>query len=128
MQDIIKNLKGWSYAMNFNISSSKDEEPEYIDICRILNGGKIHILPERFNGISSKLQLLTELKLCAMKSGFALVHRSSKSQKQLESSNYTFYITLQCQHGRTYKPTEKLQNMYIKQNITLDAMNYANLE
>ena len=40
-----------------------------------------------------------ELKLCAMKSGFALIQRSSKSTKQLQKLNLTCYLTLQCQHG-----------------------------
>ena len=43
-----------------------------------------------------------------MKSGFALVHRSSKSKKQLEKNDImSAYLTLQCQHGLTYSYKDK---------------------
>ena len=49
-----------------------------------------------------------------MKSGFALVHRSSKSEKQLQKQqNLLQYITLQCQHGIKFKGKEKIHsNVY----------------
>ena len=100
--------------MKFNISLSKEDELVYIDICNILNGKETYVLPDYFKGISSKVKLLTELKLCTMENWFALVHCSSKSAKQLESSNYLSYITLQCQYGRKYKKTEKIGKYVLK--------------
>ena len=57
----------------------------------------------------SRKKLITELKISAMKSGFALIHRSSKSKKQLDKGDQIMsaYLTLQCQHGLTYNGSEK---------------------
>ena len=47
-------MKGWSNRMEFNLSASPEDEPEYIDICTILKGDDPLQLPIHFNGISSK--------------------------------------------------------------------------
>ena len=109
LHELVSDMKGWNYPMEFNLSPSADEEPKYIDLCTILKGERPFQLPMHFNGIESKKKLIMELKLSAMKCGFALVHRSSKSIKQLDKYNKAMsaYLTLQCQHGLTYKGTEK---------------------
>ena len=47
-------MKGWSNRMEFNLSASPEDEPEYIDICTVLKGDDPLQLPTHFNGISSK--------------------------------------------------------------------------
>ena len=95
--------------MEFNLSPSPQDESNYIDLCTILKGEKPFQLPKHFNGISSKKKLMTALKFCAMKSGFRLVHRSSKLINQIEKENKSVsaYLTLQCNHGLTYYGKEK---------------------
>ena len=83
----------------FNVSRLSNEDPNYVDLCNILDGNELFKLPDHYNGIENKKKVTTELKLCAMKSGFALIQRSSKSTKQLQKLNLTCYLTLQCQHG-----------------------------
>ena len=51
---IISEMKGWSNRMEFNLSASPEDEPEYIDICTILKGDQPLQLPIHFNGISSQ--------------------------------------------------------------------------
>ena len=63
--------------------------------------------------MESKKRLLTKLKISAMKCGFALVHRSSKSVKQLDK-HMSAYLTLQCQHGLTYTGKEKTYDQVFK--------------
>ena len=50
-----------------------------------------------------------------MKSGFALVHRSSKSKKQLENNDImSAYLTLQCQHRLTFASKVKCYEAVFK--------------
>ena len=102
-------MKGWNCNMEFNLSPNTKEKPNYIDLCTILNGEEPFQLPNHFNGIESKKKLITALKLSAMKSGFGLAHRSSKSLKQLDKDhqNLSAYLSLHCQHGLTYHGKEK---------------------
>ena len=106
---LVSDMKGWSCQMEFNLSSSPNDDPNYIDLCTVLKGGKPFQLPQHFHGENSRKKLITDLKISAMKSGFALIHRSSKSKKQLDKGDQLMsaYLTLQCQHGLTYNGTEK---------------------
>ena len=116
IDEILADMKGWSHEMEFNLSPSPDDEPNYIDLCSILKGNKTYKLPQHFKGILDKKKLITALKISAIKSGFGLVHRSSKSMKQLEKSqsNTAAYLTLQCTHGLTYKGKEKTFDLVSK--------------
>ena len=108
-------MKGWYWPMEFNLSLSADDEPNYIDLYSILKREQPFQLPKHFYGIESKKKLVTELKISAMKSGFALVHRSSKSKKQLEKNDVmSAYLTLQCQHGLTYSYKDKCYEVVSK--------------
>ena len=96
LQDLVADMKGWHCLMEFNLSPSADDEPNCIDLCCILKREKPFQLPKHFYGIQSKQKLIIALKISAMKSGFALVHRSSKSKKQLDKNGImSAYLTLQ---------------------------------
>ena len=107
-------MKGWNNNMEFNLSPSPQDESNYIDLCTILKGKKPLELPQHFNGISGKKKLITALKISAIKSGFGLVHRSSKSVKNLEKTPSAAYLTLQCSHGLTYHGKEKTFDLVSK--------------
>ena len=49
--------------MEFNLSASPQDEPDYIDLCTILKGEKPLELPKHFNGISGKKKLISALKI-----------------------------------------------------------------
>ena len=96
INEILSDMKGWNNNMEFNLSPSPQDESKYIDLCTILKGKKPLELPQHFDGISGKNKLITALKMSAIKSGFGLVHRSSKSVKNLEKSQSSMaaYLTL----------------------------------
>ncbi len=102
--------------MEFNLSSSANSEPNYIDVCTVLKGDAPYQLPQHFHGEDSRKKLITELKISAMKSGFALIPRSSKSKEQLDKGDkiMSAYLTLQCQHGLTYNGSEKAYDHVFK--------------
>ena len=114
LDQYINDKKGWASPLELNISPACDPNPRYIDICTVLNGDSIYALPEQYNGLNSKKKLITDLKISAIKSGFALVQRTSKSQKQLKTDNLLSYISLRCQHGIKYDPKDKVYKQVYK--------------
>ena len=96
LEEIVTDMTGWNCPMEFNLSPTADEEPKYIDLCTILKGKESYQLPKHFHGMESKKRIIS-----AMKCGFALVHRSSQSVKQLDK-HMSAYLILQRQHGLTY--------------------------
>ena len=115
LQNLVADMKGWHCPMEFNLSPSVDDEPNYIDLCCILKGDVPFQLPKHFHGIESKKKLIIALKISAMKSGFALVHRSSTSKKQLDKTGImSAYLTLQCQHGLVYINKDKKYDVVSK--------------
>ena len=117
LEEIVTDMRGWTCPLEFNLSPTADEEPEYIDLCTILKGKQQYQLPNHFLGIQSKKNLITQLKISAMKCGFALVHRSSKSVKQLDK-DMSAYLTLQCQHGLIYYGKEKNYDQVFKTKLS----------
>ena len=81
LEEIVTDMTGRTCPVDFNLSPTADEEPNYIDLCTILKGKEQYQLPTHILGIQSEKNLITQLKISAMKCGFALVHRSSKSVK-----------------------------------------------
>ena len=75
LEELVSKLRGWKSEILFNLAEKKEDKEDYIDICGILDGEKPCILPPHYRGLSSKSKVITDLKLCAMKSGFCLVHR-----------------------------------------------------
>ena len=106
LEQIVSGMKGWTSPLEFNLSPHPDDETNYIDLRTILKGNERFELPSHFNGIEFKKHLITALKISAMKSGFSLIHHSSKSAKQMDKDT-SAYLTLQCQHGVTYYGKDK---------------------
>ena len=101
--ELSSNYKHWHCELPFTIDDKADSsESNEIDLCDTLIGDKPYVFPDRFSGSESKLQLLIELKPSAMKSGYNLVLRLSKSQKQLDNKHLA-YLSLRCQHGVKYR-------------------------
>ena len=113
LEQIVSGMKGWTSPLEFNLSPHPDDETNYIDLRTILKGNERFELPSHFNGIEFKKHLITALKISAMKSGFSLIHRSSKSTKQMDKDT-SAYLTLQCQHGVTYYGKEKSYKQVFK--------------
>ena len=114
LDQYINDKKGWSAPLELNISPVSDPNPQYLDICTVLNGDTPIALPSQYNGLESKKRLIIDLKISAIKSGFALVQRTSKSQKQLKNDNLLCYISLRCQHGIKYDPKDKVYKQVYK--------------
>ena len=124
LNTLMCGLKGWKADMLFDIPSASEDEPDTINICKIMDSDKPYTFPSLYNGIDNKTKLLMDLKICAMKTGFALVHRSTVGNKQLEKLNKHAYITLQCQHGIKFHGKEKRALMSARLNIVLHQVNY----
>ena len=54
LQDLVADMKGWHCPMEFNLSPSADDEPNYIDLCCILKGEEPFELPKTFTVLSQK--------------------------------------------------------------------------
>ena len=109
MEELIEKQKEWSAPFLFNTNDStkdnnEDEQPVFVDICSVLKRGVPYTFPNHYSGLDSKDRLIIELRVAAIKAGFNLTKRSSKSKKQLEKSkNYGSVITLTCQKGQLHK-------------------------
>ena len=109
MEELIEKQKEWSAPFLFNTNDStkdnnEDEQPVFVDICSVLKRGVSYTFPNHYSGLDSKDRLIIELRVAAIKAGFNLTKRSSKSKKQLEKSkNYGSVITLTCQKGQLHK-------------------------
>ena len=64
IDEILADMKGWSHEMEFNLSPSPEDEPNYIDLCTILKGRESFQLPEHINGITSKKVISLLLNVC----------------------------------------------------------------
>ena len=113
LHEEVSFLKGWPCQLNFNIEDSIDQPENLTDVCTIMSACQPFVLPNRFLGLDAKTKLLMELKISAMKAGFALVHRLSKSKKQLDAK-YDVYLSLHCQHGLKYTGKEKTYKQVYK--------------
>ena len=46
---LVSDMKGWSCQMEFNLSSSPNDDPNYIDLCTVLKGEEPYQLPQHFH-------------------------------------------------------------------------------
>jgi hypothetical protein len=112
MDEMVRKQKVWSAPFLFNTNDSNEEdnekEPLFVDICSVLRNGVPYIFPNHYSGLDSKDRLIVELRVAAIKAGFNLTKRSSKSQVQLQKSKlYGSSVSLACQHGRLHEPQLK---------------------
>ena len=109
MEELIEKQKKWSAPFLFNTNDStkdnnENEQPVWVDICSVLKRGVPYTFPSHYLGLDSKERLIIELRVAAIKAGFNLTKRSSKSKKELEKSKqYGSVITLTCQKGQLHK-------------------------
>ena len=112
MEELVKKQKVWSEPFLFNINDSKEDnneqQPVFVDICSVLRTGVPYTFPSHYSGLDSKDRLIVELRIAAIKAGFNLTKRSSKSEVQLRRSKlFACSVTLACQHGRLHEPQLK---------------------
>ena len=62
LEEIVTYMRGWTCPLEFNLSPTADEEPEYIDLCTILKGKQQYQLPNHFHGIESEKNLNNTIK------------------------------------------------------------------
>ena len=98
----IKQKETWNSAILFNIHHSLDKEPSFVNLSDYLVSSDNYAFPSHFDGIENKDKLLIALRIRALKSGFALVVRSSKSNAHLDK-HHSAYIALSCQHGVVFR-------------------------
>ena len=103
MENQIDLMKNWECSMPFNESMS-NEIPKYIDLCKMLKGKEPYTFPGRCTGECSKEKLILELKISAMKAGFALMLRSTSKR---QSPIYDLTCHLYCQHGVPFRQRAK---------------------
>ena len=112
MEKLIEEQKEWSAPFLFNTTDSThgnngnngNEESVLVDICSVLRRGVPYTFPNHYSGLDSKNRLIIELRVAAIKAGFNLTTRSSKSKKELDrSKHYGSVITLTCQQGRLHE-------------------------
>ena len=109
---IFNNLdqkKIWTSDLLFNLNDKLETDPEFVNLSEILKSRNNFAFPSHFNGVENKSKLIIALRLSAMKCGFWLVLRTSKSQKQL-NKHHLAYLTLSCQHGVTFHRSRSVTN------------------
>ena len=88
----------------------------------MLSLDKPFIFPNRFSGIDSKSLLITELKVAGMKEGYCLVHRSTKSKKQMENDgNFSSYVSLYCVHAVPFRKRKTMLKRLCKTRYCMDS-------
>ena len=105
IKELIESVKlkeNWNCSILFNIHHSLNEDSEYVDLSEILKSEMNYKFPSHFDGIDQKDKLLIALRTSALKSGFSLFVRSSKSLGQLDK-HHSAYISLCCQHGTLFR-------------------------
>ena len=73
-----------------------------------------YYFPSHFNGLNNMNKIVLALRVMCIKAGFYLVHRSTKTKKQL-AADHNAYITLCCQHSLMYYTAKK---EYIRSTFT----------
>jgi hypothetical protein len=114
IEECAKHLKTWKCNLFFNEADSMEEEPILIDLCKYLfpptqhnpayPGGSNYIFPRRFQGESSRNQLVAELKIAAIKCGFSLIITSSTKKPSSIKSERGMQVRLGCASSIAYKP------------------------
>ena len=108
MENQIEIMKHWECSLPFN-ESLTNELPKYVDLCKMFTIEEAYMFPIRFTGESSKEKLIQELKIAAMKAGFALMLRTTSRRK---SRFYDQTCHLYCQHGVPFRHRNK-QNVRV---------------
>ena len=96
--DIFKNIedkKTWQSDIQFNINQDINTDADYINLSEVLQSTNNYAFPSHFNGIDNKSRLIVAIRLSAMKSGFMVIQRTCKSEKQL-NKHHLAYFALQC--------------------------------
>ena len=100
IKELIESVKlkeNWNCSILFSIRHSLSEDPEYVNLSEILQSEMNCKFPSHFDGIEQKDKLLIALRISALKSGFSLFIRSSKSLVQLDKHHSAYiyiYISL----------------------------------
>ena len=104
LEHIISKSKQWNCSLFFNENEPK-QTPSIVDLCEQMESGQDYTFPKRFFGLSSKKQLMKELKMSGIQSGFHIDVRSSKqSDKCANYLDQILYIS--CVAGIKYTPTK----------------------
>ena len=121
-RDIFKNIedeKKWQSDIQFNINQVVNTDADHINLSEVLKSTNNYAFPSHFNGIDNKSRLIVAIRLSAMKSGFMVIQRKCKSEKQL-NKHHLAYLTLQCQHGISFqrtRPSSSIRNSKPKNSI-----------
>ena len=127
MADLIAGLntlsdqaKDWKCKLIFHQAAPNEENADSVDLCQFLPfipskkrttnknypPRTNYMFPPRFHGLGAKHELLVELKVAAILSGFTLVIRTSRGQetilKNCQSSDREFECLLCCDRGIPY--------------------------
>ena len=102
MEKLIEEQKEWSAPFLFNTTDSThgnngnngNEESVLVDICSVLRRGVPYTFPNHYSGLDSKNRLIIELRVAAIKAGFNLTKRSSKSKKEAFSVKHNPHANL----------------------------------
>ena len=117
LEHIISKSKQWNCSLFFNENEPK-QTPSIVDLCEQMESGEDYTFPKRFFGLSSKKQLMKELKMSGIQSGFHIDVRSSKnSDKCAKHLDQILYISC----AKKYKKKEKevCQKKEKKQDIDM---------
>ena len=102
----IRNDSHWKCNLQFNEEENKEAEHKYIDFSSIMESNNLYFFPSHYNGIQNLNKMVLALRVMCIKAGFYLVHRSTKSPKQLAIGDAA-YITLCCQHSLMHCKSKK---------------------
>ena len=99
MDNQLDLMRNWGCTMLFN-ESLPNTVPQYTDLCKKMKEKTCYTFPDRFIGVTSKQNLIFDLKLCAMTAGFALTLRTTDKRP---SAFHEVTCTLYCQHGVNFQ-------------------------
>ena len=81
LYNFVEKLKSWECKILFNEADSKHDTPRFVDLCEKMAGWNDYYFLPRFLGLSSTMELRAKIKVAALKAGFKLSTRGSKSDK-----------------------------------------------
>ncbi|KAG7342403.1 hypothetical protein IV203_007496 [Nitzschia inconspicua] len=97
----------WECSILIHDVDETTGKPVLYDICECLAMGWEFKFPARYRGLAARKQLVIELKLAAILSGFCLSTRTSAMERNSGHIKRRAFVTLFCEKGKLHRLVEK---------------------
>ncbi|KAG7363582.1 hypothetical protein IV203_026943 [Nitzschia inconspicua] len=103
------SLMKWECSILIHDVDETTGKPVLYDICECLAMGWEFKFPAKYRGLAARKQLVMELKLAAILSGFCLSTRTSAMERNSGHIKRRAFVTLFCEKGKLHRLVEKRQ-------------------